>query len=301
MEQRALIFDIKRDSSEDGPGIRTTVFFKGCPLACVWCQNPEGLERSPGLSFRADVCTPQHCGVPCVEVCAAGALHLQGGTLQVERDACTRCDRCFAVCPTHALEPVGTWMTVAELCYRVAVDRPFYRATGGGVTVSGGEATEQIPFLHAFLQRLKQDDIHTALETSGLFNYRSFRQRLLPYLDLIYFDIKLIDDAASRRYCGVSNRPILANFAQLIEDATIPVIPRIPLIPGITTTRANLHGIGQFLRAHGVRDVALLPYNPLWQDKLARLGSVARYPRRTFMSQQEISQCLGYLPMTASA
>jgi pyruvate formate lyase activating enzyme len=301
MEQRALIFDIKRDSSEDGPGIRTTVFFKGCPLSCVWCQNPEGLERSPGLAHRVELCTPESCGVPCVAVCAAGALHLQDGKLQVEHAACTRCDLCFDVCPTQALEPVGTWITVDELRYRVAVDQPFYRATGGGVTVSGGEATGQMQFLHTFLQRLKQDSIHTALETSGLFNYRHFRQLLLPYLDLIYFDIKLIDDAASRRYSGVSNRPILANFAQLLKDATIPVIVRVPLIPGITTTRENLQGIAQFLRAHGVHNAVLLPYNPLWQDKLARLGASARYPRRSFMTQQEIAQCLEYMPMAAQA
>jgi pyruvate formate lyase activating enzyme len=196
---------------------------------------------------------------------------------------------------------VGYRITLDDLYYRVMVDRPFYRATGGGVTLSGGEATAQMPFAHAFVKRLKQAGVHTALETSGMFSYRAFRELLLPYLDLIYFDIKLIDTAESRRYCGVSNRPILDNFVRLLADAGVPVIPRVPLIPGITATRANLQGIGRFLRAHGVRKVSLLPYNPLWQDKLARLGVPQRYTGRSFMTPAELARCTGELVSAPAA
>ncbi len=241
MKPKALIFDIKRDCSEDGPGIRTTVFFKGCPLSCVWCQNPEGQAKAPELSCR--------------------------------------------------LEPVGYWIGLDELLYRVMIDEPFFKGTGGGITLSGGEATLQMEFAHHFLRRLKQRGIHTALETCGFFNYRRFRERLLPYLDLIYFDLKLIDAAASRRYTGKPNQLILENFSRLAAEAKIPIIPRIPLIPGITAEPENLAGLARFLAKHPAAAATLLPYNPLWLDKPKRLGKTAKYRRRSFMTEEEISAC----------
>ena len=159
VKERALIFDIKRGSSEDGPGIRTTVFFKGCPLSCVWCQNPEGVSKEVETDVNGD--------------------------------------------------PVGSLISLDELLYRVRQDRPFYDSSGGGVTLSGGEPTLQMAFNHHFLKALKEEGIHTAIETCGLFNYESFKQRMLPWLDLIYFDIKLIDDKESQKYTGCSNKQIL--------------------------------------------------------------------------------------------
>lgn len=262
MEPKALIFDIKRDCSEDGPGIRTTVFFKGCPLSCVWCQNPEGQARTPELSYRAEACHPSECGVPFE-----------------------------AICPLHALEPVGYWIGLEELLYRVLIDEPFFKGTGGGVTLSGGEATLQVEFAHHFLMRLKQREIHTALETCGFFNYRRFQEQLLPYLDLVYFDLKLIDDDASRRYTGQSNRLILENFSRLVAEAKIPIVPRIPLIPGITTEPGNLAGLARFLAKHTSTEATMLPYNPLWLDKLKRLGKTAKYERRSFMTEEEKNEC----------
>ncbi len=237
MKLEALIFDIKRGSSEDGPGIRTTVFFKGCPLSCVWCQNPEGINRFPEVDTNDNL--------------------------------------------------VGYYITLEELLYRVQQDRPIFMSSGGGVTLSGGEATSQMEFSHHFLMSLKKQNTHTAIETSGLFNYASFSKKLLPWLDLIYFDLKLYDDFQSRRYTGSSNKVILDNFKHLINEAEIPVIPRIPLIPGITDSQHNLSGWAGFLRDLNVNDCTLLPYNPLWQGKMKSLGLTSRYQRDTFMSENE--------------
>ncbi len=293
MEMQALIFDIKRDCSEDGPGIRTTVFFKGCPLSCVWCQNPEGSDKQPSFSFRASACHPESCGAVCVAECQAGCLQLNAqGHLTPDWSACTRCDRCFSVCPTKALEPVGYWISLDELMYRVAIDKPFYQTSGGGVTLSGGEAAQQMAFNHLFLQRLKAEGIHTALETSGFFNYRRFKQQLLPWLDLIYFDLKLINEAESRKYTGQSNKLILENFMKLVKDADIPVIPRIPLIPGITTTKENLQGIARFLADNGIGTATLIPYNPLWKDKTVNLGKAVQFDRSAFMTTEEQQACV---------
>ncbi len=244
MDNKALIFDIKRDSSEDGPGIRTTIFFKGCPLRCVWCQNPEGIDRNPGHSVD-------------------GA-------------------------------PVGYWITEDELLYRVAIDKPFYASSGGGVTLSGGEPTLQMDFIHGLLQRLRQEGINTALETCGFFNFRIFEQKVLPFVDVVYFDLKLFDDDISRRYTGQSNRPVLNNFSRLLEVSKAPVIPRIPLIPDITATPENLHSLAGFLHRHKAAVCTLLPYNPLWLDKIKSLGLTPSYHRRHFMAHNEQESCVRF-------
>ncbi|MCP4187583.1 MAG: radical SAM protein [Gammaproteobacteria bacterium] len=241
MSDKGLVFDIKRDASEDGPGIRTTVFFKGCPLSCVWCQNPEG------KLFKSET-------------------DING-------------------------EQVGSWMTVDELLYRLLQDKPFFTSTGGGVTLSGGEATMQMDVASQLLQRLKAEGVHTAIETSGFFKYDRFRETMLPWLDLIYFDLKLIDDAESRMYCGRSNTRILENFSRLLKNADIPIMPRIPLVPGITATEQNLRGIAAFLDQYNVKSCSLIPYNPLWKDKLQKLGIESAYNHSSFMTLNEQRSC----------
>lgn len=289
---QGLVFDIKRDSSEDGPGIRSTVFLKGCPLKCQWCHNPEGISRKPSLSFRVEKCAPGECGTPCVKACPEGVLRHAGGGVAAEHEACTRCEKCFPLCEAGALEPVGNWMSADEVFHRVIIDRPFFKATGGGVTLSGGEPTQQMKFAAALLQKLKQAGIHTAIETCGLFAFQSFARELLPYLDLVYFDLKLMDDAASRHYIGAPSGPILENFELLLKTAQIPVVPRIPLIPGITATPENLSAIAAYLRQLGVGQCALLPYNPLWQDKIKRVGADSPYRHAVFMSEAEEQACV---------
>ena len=288
-----MIFDIKRNCSEDGPGIRTTVFFKGCPLSCGWCQNPEGKARGPHLSFISERCQPSECGTPCLDVCEAGCLYMEQ-TLQVDHSTCTYCNLCFEVCPTNAIELIGYWITLKELLYKVSIDMPFYLSTNGGVTLSGGEPTLQMDFIHHFLKELKKRGIHTALETCGFFNLETFKKQVLPYLDLIYFDLKLIDDIESRRYTGQSNQCILENFVALTCETEIPLVPRIPLVPNITATEENLTGISKFLRRHKVMTCSLMPYNPLWQDKLKSLGLTTKYKHSSFMTRAQEEACIQF-------
>lgn len=293
MNNRALIFDIKRDCSEDGPGIRTTVFFKGCPLSCVWCQNPEGKSKQPQISYQSRLCKPEKCNTACVTVCEEQCLSLSDhNKILIQHDKCTHCNKCFDVCPTQALEPVGYWIELEELLYRVCIDKPFFQSTGGGVTLSGGEVTQQMDFAGEFLKRLKQQGIHTAIETSGFFNYRKFTEKMLPHLDLIYFDLKLADDAESRKFTGQSNQLIIDNFRRLIDDSSVNIVPRIPLIPDITTNPDNLREIANILASLNIHNATLLPYNPLWQDKIEKMDLQRKYSRATLMSENEKKACV---------
>jgi pyruvate formate lyase activating enzyme len=283
-ENNALIFDIKRDCSEDGPGIRTTVFFKGCPLSCVWCQNPEGIARQPSISYKADLCHPELCGL-----CPTDCLHMTYSELKRFNDV--QSDR-IATCPSQAIERVGQWISLDELLYRVLIDKPFFQSSGGGVTVSGGEATLQHKFLEKFLQCLKKEQVSTALETCGFFNYHTFKKRILPNLDCIYFDLKLMDEDAHRHFTGQSNKPVLNNLVRLLNEAQIPINVRVPLIPGITATTKNLSEIAAFLKKQDIKTVYLMPYNPLWIDKLEKLGLTSKYDHRQFMSDKQLADCV---------
>lgn len=291
-----LIFDIKRDCSEDGPGTRTTVFFKGCPLRCVWCQNPEGQSARPGIAFRRELCNPVQCKTDvagsCAGVCPTGCLALSGDHLIVKHEVCNRCDRCFYHCSNGAIRPVGCWYSLDELLYKVMIDKPFFDATGGGVTVSGGEPTMQMHFVGEFLARLQQHGVDTAIETCGFFNYPSFEKHVLPFLNRIYFDLKVMDDHEHLRLTGQSNRPILANLARLANESTVPLTVRVPLVPGMTATPENLEVISRFLKDHGIVDVTLLPYNPLWQDKPVQFGMPERQFHCGFMSPQQLESCV---------
>ena len=296
-ELKGLIFDIKRDCSEDGPGIRTTVFFKGCPLACVWCQNPEGISARPAISFSSERCNPAECGdYACLDVCPLKVLSInpENKKIRIDHDSCTRCDKCFDVCTPKALEPVGSWWTVKKLIEKVLIDKEFFNSTGGGVTLSGGEPTLQMEFLHRFLVALKQENINTGLETSGMFALEQFQTYILPYLDFIYFDLKLIHPEESRKFTGRTNEQIIKNFLFLNYQAPVPIVARIPLIPDITATENNLNGISQFLQKLGITACALMPYNPLWQDKAVKNGVDISYSNPEFMSQREEENCVQF-------
>ncbi|MDD5611847.1 MAG: glycyl-radical enzyme activating protein, partial [Gallionella sp.] len=293
---RGLVFDIKRDCSEDGRGIRTTVFFKGCPLRCVWCQNPEGQTARPGIAFRRELCDPSLCKTdvagPCAGVCPTSCLMLAGDYLTVRHQLCDRCDHCFQHCVNAAIRPVGYWLSLDELLYKVLIDRKFFESTGGGVTVSGGEPTMQMHFVGEFLKQLRRQGVDTAIETCGFFNYASFAKQVLPHLSRIYFDLKVMDEGEHLRLTGQSNRPILENLTRLAHVATIPLTVRVPLVPSITATAENLDAIARFLHDNGISDVTLLPYNPLWQDKPSQLGMSPTPLNCGFMSPQQLDSCV---------
>lgn len=288
--RRPLIVDVRPNSLDDGPGIRTTVFFKGCPLACVWCHNPEAISPDPEIALMEKDCIS--CG-ECIPVCGPRALG-PGPAVTVDsfrRDDCDRCGRCADVCPTGALKRVGRYMEIDELLPLLLRDIPFYRNSGGGVTLSGGEATMFPAYAEELLTRLKTEGVHTLVETCGLFRLETFCDRLLPHLDLVYYDVKFIDNALHERYCGRPNNVILANLEELARRIPDRLVPRVPLIPGLTAEIDNLRAIGAFLRRLGFRESPLLPYNPLWADKAVSVGRDSGYRREGWMSREEQAAC----------
>ena len=280
--QPPLVMEIKHGSTEDGPGIRSVVFFKGCALDCVWCQNPEGKSAEPELWFDAQRCMATD---DCVAVCPEDALSRDHPGF-VDRTRCTLCFACVDVCPSGALRRVGESLEVEEIVERVLRYKPFFDTSSGGVTVSGGEPALPIDFTGRLLAALKQEELHTLLETAGVFDLTHFADAILPHLDVLYFDIKLIGPEEHRRYCRARNDHILANFTSLYDWArtrALDVLPRTPLIPGITDSEHNLAGIADFYSAHGVARAALLPNNPGWFDKLESLGAQADAETRPAM------------------
>lgn len=290
-KRRPLVVEIKRNALDDGPGIRTTLFFKGCPLACVWCQNPEALRTYPEIAYSPEECLL--CG-SCQSVCPVGAIDLERRPRIVDRARCRRGGSCAAVCPGRGIHLVGRYYPVAELARLASEDLLFYENSGGGVTLSGGEPTLYPRYLEQLLQALKFKRIHLNLESCGYYHRPVFEKYILPHLDLIYFDIKLIDPEEHLRYTGRSNGRIHENLTALIRSGRVPVLPRVPLIPGITDTAKNLSGIASFLRGLGLRRTALLPYNPLWVSKIESLDHESSYRCDRWMSPEELEQCAAH-------
>jgi pyruvate formate lyase activating enzyme len=269
--RRPLIIEVKRGSLEDGPGIRSVVFFKGCPLRCVFCHNPETQRPGPELAFVAQHCI--RCN-SCSAQCQPSAINLSSSS-RIDRRRCDLCGRCAEECPSGALRLIGKYWNVAELAELLLRDLVFYCLSGGGVTLSGGECTLYPDYVHNLARRLKAEAVHIAVETCGFFDYEVFSDKILPYVDLVLFDIKLIDPQASLRYLGQSNERILSNLKRLLAEPRVQVRTRIPLIPGVTDTLENLAGIVDQLYEAGATEVSLLPYNPLAASMYDALGKAA--------------------------
>ena len=265
-----LVLEVKGSSLDDGPGIRTVVFFKGCPLSCVWCHNPESKKRGVELSFDSKRCVGCE---ECIKVCRYEAIS-EKNRFFIDRDKCTLCFECVENCPSGALEQSGKTLSIEWLLTEIKKEKPFYNASGGGVTLSGGEPLLHMEFVTELLKQIKAEGIHTLIETSGVFNFQTFEKLILPYTDTVYMDIKLLDPLEHKRYCGISNERILENFHHLVNAAAngLDFLPRIPLIPGITDTKTNLEGIARFLLNHQWEKVQLLEYNPTWIGKLHKIG-----------------------------
>lgn len=283
MSNLPLIVDIKRNSLEDGPGIRSVVFFKGCPLRCIFCHNPEAQETGAEIAFSERDCIK--CGM-CKEACPKEAIDLDNPE-HIIRDRCDRCGECVKTCPGNGLRAIGSYYTVEELTEILLRDASFYRHSGGGVTLSGGECTMYPDYLESLLKSLKANNIHTALETSGYFEYDVFSKKILPYLDLIYYDIKIADKEAHIKITGRSNQKILDNLQQLVKETDIEVHPRIPLIPDITATYENLSAAVDFLCDAGAEDISLLPYNPMGIEMHTKLGRQKPPLPESFMKPED--------------
>jgi pyruvate formate lyase activating enzyme len=281
---KGTVFNIQRYSIDDGPGIRTTVFFKGCPLSCVWCSNPESQNLQLELMHRDSLC--KRC-YRCVAACASGAITVGAEGISIDRDACDACGECVKVCPHDAMRITGTQMTADEVFAVIERDADFYRDSGGGVTLSGGEVLLQPEFAQALLQRSKEAGFRTCLDTSGQGATEALK-RLLPYLDLVYFDIKHIDPRVHRAETGITNEGILGNFA-LVATSGVSFVVRVPVVPGFNDTSDAISDIADMVatRAPGAT-VHLLPYHRYGQQKYAMLGldyelTAAETPSQEFM------------------
>ncbi len=253
--QTGLVFDIMRFALHDGPGIRTTVFLKGCPLHCDWCHNPESQSPGPCLLFFEERC--RGCG-ECASVCPHGLTE------------CEACGLCAETCVAEARRLAGRPMSVAEVLAEIERVQVFYDESGGGMTLSGGEPLTQPLFAEALLAACRARRIHAALDTSGLAPAETLL-RVAAQADLVLYDVKLVDDALHRRHTGASNRPILDNLRALAETGR-PVVVRYPLIPGVNDGDAPLSDLAGLLVSLGLRRLDLLPYHSNGIDKYRRLG-----------------------------
>lgn len=264
---KSLITDIQRFSLNDGPGIRTTVFFKGCNMRCLWCHNPETLSLSPDLMFYESKCIG--CG-KCFTVCPNGAHLLTDGRHSIDRSKCTHCGACTEICYAEALTMSGKEMTVEEILSQVRQDKAYYESSGGGVTLSGGEVLCHVPFAAELARACRKEGISVAIETNLSFPLERIRP-LLSEVDLIMADCKLFDEALHKEYTGISNQQVIENI-RAIRD--IPMIIRTPLIPGVTATRENLRAIAKSLCGkENLLYYQLLNFNPLGGTKYQSLNA----------------------------
>jgi pyruvate formate lyase activating enzyme len=286
-----IIFDIKKFSLHDGPGIRTTIFFKGCGLRCWWCHNPESQHRKPELLLRSELCI--QCGA-CAAECPQGAIQWDGAQFVTDRESCDRCGTCVTTCTADAREIVGREMTVEQVIAEVLTDTVFYDESGGGVTFSGGEPLLQDEFLLDLLRVCKDHDLHTAVDTCGFANPETL-DRVRPYVDLFLYDLKVMDDARHREVTGASNRLILDNLRRLAEYDH-PVVLRVPIIPQINDDEENLRQMGALVNSlPNTTQVDILAYHKLGMDKHERLNRPNPMPETAPPSADEMAGIKGLL------
>ncbi|WP_195276824.1 glycyl-radical enzyme activating protein [Anaerotruncus rubiinfantis] len=280
-DSRGLIFDLYRGTTHDGPGLRSTVFFKGCPLSCAWCHNPEGIPFKRAVWWDGRTCIG--CGL-CHEACPYGANEMKEQGIVIDREKCRACGACVKACPAQAMTFIGEDWELEKLVRELLKDKTYYDQTGGGVTASGGEALMQADFVAALFVRLHEAGVTTALDTCGLAGWDAL-EKVLPHTDYVLYDLKILDGAAHKQFTGADNAAILEHakrIAQGIADGVwnAQMWIRTPLIPGATATEENLSEIGRFIAGHLLPAVTrweLCAFNNSCINKYEKLGGEWSY------------------------
>jgi len=281
-----IVFNIQRYSIDDGPGVRTTVFMKGCPLTCLWCSNPESQNYHPEITWRYTSC--KQCGT-CVDTCPEKAISLTGGEIAVDRKKCDLCGKCVETCLPEALSISGKRMTVDEVFAVVKRDYDYYEASGGGVTASGGEILGQADFVAALFKKCREAGIGTCADTSGFGDGAAFG-KILEYSDLVLFDLKHMDPDEHTRACGQSYEPIMRNFDLAIKSG-IKTVVRVPLIPDYNTSDEVLAKIAEAVKERiGNAEVNIMPYHSYGANKYRMLGKVYQLENLRELLHQEKTQ-----------
>lgn len=264
---KATIFNIQKFSVHDGPGIRTTVFFKGCPLRCLWCHNPESQNTKSEILLDKDKCTL--CG-KCVEVCPQGAIKIENNMLLTDINKCNNCGECVIYCVNKARQVAGKEYTVDEVLKEVIKDKVFYEHSNGGVTVSGGEPLIQIDFVEELLKKLKENNIHTAVDTCGAVNFEDLK-RVAPYTDVFLYDLKVMDDEKHKEFVGISNKLILENLKKLsLIHNNINL--RMIIVEGVNAEEKHIEDTLKFIENLNIKKINLLPYHDIAKHKYRKLN-----------------------------
>lgn len=267
MNDKGVIFDIQRFSVHDGPGIRTVVFMKGCPLSCQWCHNPESQTMAPDLFFEEELCVSCE---KCIQVCPQGVHQIINGQRVIKRELCNKCGKCVDACLPAALVLKGRSVTVNDVLDEVLRDKGYYLKSGGGITLSGGDPLAQPKFTKNLLTELKKRNLNTAIETCGHASWEIFKD-ILDLTDFVMYDFKIYNSALHEAYCGIDNALILQNLRRVVDQGKALLV-RIPLIPQISDTDNNLQQIGEFLMQLSIKHVELIPYHAFPKDKCKALG-----------------------------
>ena len=292
IDSEGLIFQIQKLSTEDGPGIRTTVFFKQCPLTCIWCHNPESILKTPQLEWFKHKCIG--CKT-CIETCKLEVLSFAENGLYIDREKCNSCGECAEECPSTALNMLGKLWKLEDLFYEIAKDKVYYTKSKGGITVSGGEPTQQPDFVVEFLKKCKDDGISTALDTCG-YASKMVYEKILPYVDLLLLDIKLMDSEKHKEYTGVPNEAILENaiwISNYLKENNKKMWIRTPLIPNYTATVENIKRISEFIvnKLDNYPDRwDLLSFNNLCTSKYERLDMEWSLKDEQLMTKEEMER-----------
>lgn len=284
---QGIVFNVQKFSIHDGPGIRTTVFLKGCPLHCKWCSNPESQLEKIQILYDSNACL--HC-LTCVHTCPQKAITYQNNHIQINFDKCNGCLQCLNHCPAKALNHEGEYKTVTEIVHICKQDIDFYEESNGGVTISGGEGMSQPAFLKSLAMALKKEHIHLAIETTGYIEHALFKE-LSSYFDLLLFDVKHYDTKKHQQYTGADNTLIIQNLTWVLQQ-NFDVLVRIPVIPGFNDTLDDAKQLALLLKNIDVKKVQLLPFHQFGEKKYDLLNKSYAYKDTKALHPEDLQEYL---------